>query len=681
MSRDALSSHIKAIDRKLAGLTPINSEERCMYKVHEQLRKVNEKAYKPMLLAIGPYNYHGKVGQGFMEEHKLRYLKQMLKRTNESSVEAYFRALRELEERARNCYVECISLTTNEFVEMMLLDGCFIIELFHKLEDETPRDDHDPIFQMRWMRNEIARDLLLFENQLPFFVLTKLFMMIESNQTPLGHLGEHTINNEQTNEITCLESSTSADQRVQIKRLGDLAISFFSGSSPFQEWGVEGSSSYSAEKPFRLCRMHKAITPPLAKIVHEHLKVGDMVKNADFKHLLDLIHAMIKLSVLDMELDRAIERQEVGIKFKKGVIFKHLFDVISRVVSPLPAKIENMKNGICYAVKLQKSGLKFNIIEIFKFPYRPKKIEDWSSIPYGTELRTAGVKFKMAEKFRDKLYENEVWEFLPEYDAIAFQDVGVGLEEAMRFSYSLGLNKNEDGKKKLCGAIFNMVKKFMCLPFLNKIEHWNSIPEGRELKEAGVEFKKAKKFRDTKDIIKPIPNATELKERGVKFKKAKQRTTFSIQFSNGVLEISPLRIEDETETVLRNLIAFEQYSPYNDSSYITDYMCFMDDLIDSPKDVELLCQKGILENWLGDNEVASTMVNKLGHHVAISANRYSIYAKTSIDMNRHCAKRWNEWKANLRHNYFNSPWALLSVLAAILLLGLAITQTVFSIIN
>ncbi|KAF5464941.1 hypothetical protein F2P56_014978 [Juglans regia] len=255
MSRDALSSHIKAIDRKLAGLTPINSVECCMFKVHEQLRKVNEKAYKPMLLAIGPYNYHGKVGQGLMEEHKLCYLKQMLERKNERSVEVYIRTLRELEERARNCYAEDISLTTFEFVEMMLLDGCFIIEFFRKCQMCNLRDKHDPIFRISWILPTVTRDLLLFENQLPFFVLTKLFMMIESSQTPLpnrsGHLGEHTINIEQNNEITCLESSTSVDQRVQIRRrLGDLAIYFFSVSSPFQEWDINGLSSYSAEKPF-----------------------------------------------------------------------------------------------------------------------------------------------------------------------------------------------------------------------------------------------------------------------------------------------------------------------------------------------------------------------------------------------------------------------------------------------
>ncbi|XP_040989684.1 uncharacterized protein LOC121237146 [Juglans microcarpa x Juglans regia] len=643
MSRDALSSHIKAIDRKLAGLTPINSEERCMFKVHEQLRKVNEKAYKPMLLAIGPYNYHGKVGQGLMEEHKLRYLKQMLERKNESSV--------------------------------MLLDGCFIIELFRKDMEWTLRDEHDPIFQLSWILPKVARDLLLFENQLPFFVLTKLFMMIESSQTPLpnhsGHLGEHTINIEQNNEI----------------RLVDLAISFFSWSPPLKGWDIEGASSYSAEKPFRLCRMHKAITPPLAKILHEHLKVGDIFKNADFKHLLDLIHTMIKLSVLDMELDRAIERQEVGVKFKKGEKFKHLFGLICRVASPLLAKLENIKKGgkkksSRHAIELQQnSRFESNMAENSQHPDDDLNnwIEDWNSIPHGTKLHDAGVKFEMAEKFKNKFEENECWKSIP--DGIAFQEAGIELEKADKFRELVCQERpNEDGKSKLCGAKFKMIEKCMRLPFLNKIEYWNSIPEGRELKEAGVEFKKAKKFRDTKDMIKSIPNATELKESGVKFKKAKQRTTFAIQFSNGVLEISPLRIEDETETVLRNLIAFEQYSPYNDSSYVTDYMCFLDDLIDSPKDVELLRRKGIIANWLGDEKVASTMVNKLGHHVTIST-RNSIYAKTSIDMNRHCTKRWNERKAKLRHNYFHSPWALLSVLAAILLLGLAITQTVFSIIN
>ncbi|KAG2726294.1 hypothetical protein I3760_01G106000 [Carya illinoinensis] len=221
MSRNTLSTNI---EEKLATLTRI-SKERCMYKVPKQLRDVNENAYTPTLLVIGPY-HHGKVGQEFMEEHKLHYLKQMLQRT-EGSVETYITALREMEERARKCYVECISQTPDEFIEMMLLDGCFIIELFRKCARiylETRDEEYDPIFQTEWMLNSISRDLLLFENQLPFFVLAKLFDMSESNGS--GYLGE--VDGEETEEI-----------RVEISpiQLNDLVLKFFSGFLPF-EWNV-----------------------------------------------------------------------------------------------------------------------------------------------------------------------------------------------------------------------------------------------------------------------------------------------------------------------------------------------------------------------------------------------------------------------------------------------------------
>ncbi|KAF5464928.1 hypothetical protein F2P56_014965 [Juglans regia] len=633
MDGDAPTNHIEAaIDIKLRGLSNAHKDHPCIFKVHKQLLKVNENAYTPALLAIGSYNDNG---QGHMEEHKLRYLEQMLERRNEISLEEYINALRNLEVRAQNCYAERIPLETNEFVEMMLLDGCFIIELFRKYEMRNLIDEHDPIFQMSWMLPEIARDLLLFENQLPYFVLTTLFEMSDICEiTPCG------------------ESSASIDQNVR-RRLGDLAISFFSGSLPFQ-LNVNGlSSSSTTTIKHLLGQTHTTITPTLAKLVNEHLKVVDKVmKKVEFKHLLDLIYTFIKLSVLDMEVDRAIERHEVAVKLNIGDRFKqYLFGLIRSVVSLLDEKLEKMKGG--YKKVNKNDGWN----------------EDDGSIPYGKELREAGVEFEMAKKFKDKLLENKRWKSIS--DAIAFQEVGVEIEKAENFIRELSHpNRNKDVKKKL-------------------IENWNTIPDGRELRKVGVEFKKAKKFVATKDMMKSIYNATALKEAGIKFQKAKHRTTFAcIKFSNGVLEIPPLRIEDETESFLRNLIAYERYSrPHTDISpetnidCVTDYACFMDDLISSPKDVELLRQNEIIENWLGDDEVASSMFNKLCHHVVSDYPARSTFAQTSIDMNKHCAKRWNVWMATLRHNYFNSPWSVLSVLAAILVLGLAIFQTVFSIIN
>jgi hypothetical protein len=60
---------------------------------------------------------------------------------------------------------------------MLLLNGCFITELFRKYNSIYLRDAHDPILQFGWMFSSLKRDPILFENQIPFFVLTKLFEM------------------------------------------------------------------------------------------------------------------------------------------------------------------------------------------------------------------------------------------------------------------------------------------------------------------------------------------------------------------------------------------------------------------------------------------------------------------------------------------------------------------------
>lgn len=428
------------IEEKLVGLTPI-PKERCIFKVYNPLRKVNEKAYEPQLLSIGPY-HRGKDGLQLMEEHKFRYLNLMLKRRKESSVKRYIMAMRELEERTRRCYAEPLSLTTEKFVEMMLLDGCFIIELFRKFSVDNcidpcdqfesdpffklmkiSSDPCDPIFKLNWLSG-LWRDMLLFENQLPFFVLTTLF-----------------------------EMTRIPDPRDNIN---DFAQMFFCEVLPF-----------SAE-------------------------IGELSDDSNnIEHLLALVHKMMR-----------------------GPSFPEITDVGQRT--------ESCETMHC---------------------------------------------------------------------------------------------------------------------------------------------------------------ATELKEAGVEFKKVSTNNIFDINFNSGLMQIPPLRIEDQTESVFRNLIAYEQYDAHNDRNYITDYVSFMDYLINSPGDVELLRRKGIIENWLGDDEVVSTMFNKLGDFVCTSLGSDFYYSKIFNKVGNHCGKPYNVRMAKLRHNYFSSPWTLISVLAAALLLLLAITQTIFSILS
>ncbi|KAM7489002.1 hypothetical protein LguiB_026486 [Lonicera macranthoides] len=66
-----------SIGKKLDGLFP--SSTGCfIFKVHNQLRKVNEKAYGPDIISTGPY-HHGKNNLQMIEEHKLQYLEHRTK--------------------------------------------------------------------------------------------------------------------------------------------------------------------------------------------------------------------------------------------------------------------------------------------------------------------------------------------------------------------------------------------------------------------------------------------------------------------------------------------------------------------------------------------------------------------------------------------------------------------------
>ncbi|KAL7219963.1 hypothetical protein ACSBR2_012929 [Camellia fascicularis] len=168
-----------SIAKKLANFYHPSSEC-CIFRMYDNLRRQNENAYEPSIVAIGPY-HRGKAKLQQMEEHKLWYLQQLLNREKNKSVNDYIMAIKELEERARNCYAETIRLESDEFVEMMLLDGVFIIELFCKSSVLELRAENDHIFQSLDIRNALRRDLILLENQLPFFILVRLFNMTKTD--------------------------------------------------------------------------------------------------------------------------------------------------------------------------------------------------------------------------------------------------------------------------------------------------------------------------------------------------------------------------------------------------------------------------------------------------------------------------------------------------------------------
>ncbi|CAK9172962.1 unnamed protein product [Ilex paraguariensis] len=166
--------------------------------------------------------------------------------------------------------------------------------------------------------------------------------------------------------------------------------------------------------------------------------------------------------------------------------------------------------------------------------------------------------------------------------------------------------------------------------------------------------------------------STQLREAGVKFKKAIETSSLlDIEFENGIMKIPPLSIDDSTEVIFRNLVANEQYNDLNEPAYVTDYRKFLDCLINSPKDVEILRHCGIIDNWLGDDEAVSSLLNRLSNKVILDSTSFC-YSEIFNKINDHCKHRRYKWMTKLRHNYFNNPWSIISLFGATLLLVLII---------
>ncbi|KAF8398385.1 hypothetical protein HHK36_017312 [Tetracentron sinense] len=173
---------------------PIEPSTTSIYKVPTNMRRVEPKAYDPNIISIGPY-HRGLAELQAMEEIKKKFLNPLLDPIREqggATFDTLFHAMKDLEEKARACYSETTrNLSSDEFVETLLVDGCFIIELFR--DSIQPKTAHTPIFAPRWMLPILRRDMIMLENQIPWFVLSTLFELTHSSVTPNYTTHDHSL--------------------------------------------------------------------------------------------------------------------------------------------------------------------------------------------------------------------------------------------------------------------------------------------------------------------------------------------------------------------------------------------------------------------------------------------------------------------------------------------------------
>ncbi|XP_042423665.1 UPF0481 protein At3g47200-like [Zingiber officinale] len=148
-----------------------------MFEVSKILRDAQPTAYEPKIVSLGPYHYHKPHLRAMNQQHKWSLLSKLLEQDRSKDLKYYLKVIKDNETRARNAYPtqSMIGMCENQFVTMMLLDCVFVIEMLW-LWKKSPEGIKNLAF-MSDQRSQIivARDMLLLENQLPFFLIETLF--------------------------------------------------------------------------------------------------------------------------------------------------------------------------------------------------------------------------------------------------------------------------------------------------------------------------------------------------------------------------------------------------------------------------------------------------------------------------------------------------------------------------
>eukprot|EP01018_Ginkgo_biloba_P030079 Gb_36957 [translate_table: standard] len=174
-----------------------------------------------------------------------------------------------------------------------------------------------------------------------------------------------------------------------------------------------------------------------------------------------------------------------------------------------------------------------------------------------------------------------------------------------------------------------------------------------------------------------IPCVADLYHAGVKFAPSDgDLTSIRFDWKTITLYLPEVRLDTNTEVILRNMVAFEA-SAAPGALVFTRYTDFMNGIIDTVEDVSLLRKSGIIYNHLQSDAEVASMWNSMGKCVRLTKVRFMDVV--IADVNKYYNRRWNVAMAGYVKRYIFDSWQFLSLLAAIVLLSLTCLQSFCSV--
>ncbi|KAJ9695441.1 hypothetical protein PVL29_010756 [Vitis rotundifolia] len=158
---------------------------------------------------------------------------------------------------------------------------------------------------------------------------------------------------------------------------------------------------------------------------------------------------------------------------------------------------------------------------------------------------------------------------------------------------------------------------------------------------------------------------------GIQFRRSKTGELRDVSFTSygmiGYLNLPLLAIDRSSVPRLWNLIAYEMCPNMTSDSGVTSYVSFLDSLHDNSEDVKELEFTRVLQNFFGGNEEVAQFFNSISVNWAV--RDFSAYYYVPSDTRAHVR----------RHNSNRTPWTIIALVAAILVLFLTDVQTYFTV--
>ena len=178
--------------------------------------------------------------------------------------------------------------------------------------------------------------------------------------------------------------------------------------------------------------------------------------------------------------------------------------------------------------------------------------------------------------------------------------------------------------------------------------------------------------------------ASQYHEAGIKLEKRvydenNKHSLLDMKFSSRTIEIPFLAIDENIESLFKNVIAFEQTDPGLGNDF-TAYISVMSQHINTSDDATLLVGKGIILHVLDNDAEVSQLFTRLSKQIVFYADKQYYLKSLGHELETHYQSRLNRWMAWLWLNHCSNTWLVLAVLAAAVMLLCTVVQTIYTVL-